>query len=48
VAAIRPYIIRVSIIYPYKGTKFHDFCTASGMLDEQSLERTAAGIITRC
>jgi len=33
-AKIRPYIIRCSIIYPYRGTNFYEKCIKEGILNE--------------
>jgi radical SAM superfamily enzyme YgiQ (UPF0313 family) len=38
-AKIRPYIMRVSIIFPYKGTAFYESCKKKGILDESEFFR---------
>jgi anaerobic magnesium-protoporphyrin IX monomethyl ester cyclase len=40
-AKIRPYIIRCSIMYPFKGTKIHDYCVEHGLIDKEKEEKYA-------
>jgi len=34
-AKIRPYIIRCSIFYPFKGTKIYDYCVEHNLIDKE-------------
>jgi radical SAM superfamily enzyme YgiQ (UPF0313 family) len=40
-ADIRPYIIRCSILYPFKGTKIYDFCVQHNLIDKEKEEKYA-------
>jgi len=36
---IRPYIIRCSIFFPYKGTRIYDYCLQKNMIDKEKQEK---------
>jgi len=38
-AKIRPYIIRCSIFFPYKGTKIYDYCVQNNMIDKEKEDK---------
>jgi anaerobic magnesium-protoporphyrin IX monomethyl ester cyclase len=38
-AKMRPYIIRVSILYPYRGTKIYDYCLQKNMIDKEKEDK---------
>ncbi len=40
-AKIRPYIIRCSILYPFRGTKIYDYCVEHNLIDREKEEKYA-------